>query len=144
MQKGVKLGVTRGHYAVELTRQQAVIYWYLKGLKWTEALRSAGYNESSALHYSKKEFLNSAGVQRYISRIGRKAELRFGESLPEKVINLLTLPCYLDGLEAAKPVKGSQGTVESPDWMTRKQYLDKFVEFFGWIQTKKRSKGAVN
>mgnify|MGYP001580598595 FL=1 len=128
MKKGVRLGAIRGHYAVEPTnKQRAVIDGYLKGLKWAEALRASGYGESSALHYSKREFSNSKGVQEYIGRIGRRAELRFGESLPEKVMD-----CYLNGMEATKLVKLGQRMVESPDWMTRKQFLDRFAEFFGW------------
>lgn len=129
----------RGHYAVEPTnKQRAVVDGYLKGLRWAEALRTAGYSESSALHYSKKEFLNNKGVQRYITRINGKAEQRFGESLPDKVME-----GYLDGLEATKLVKVGQRAVESPDWMTRKQFLDRFAEFFGWVQARKKSQNAV-
>lgn len=128
MTKGVKPGTTRGHYVVEATeKQRAVIDGYLKGLGWTEALRVAGYNDSSALHYSKKEFLNSKGVQRYISQINKHAQKRFGESLPDKVMRV-----YFDGLEATKAVKLGQQTEERPDWLARKSFADKFSEFFSW------------
>lgn len=128
MARGVKSGTMRGHYAIEPTKKQrTVIDSYLKGLPWTEALRVAGYNESSALHYSKKEFLNGKGVQRYISLMGAKAEQRFGESLPDKVMDV-----YLEGLEATKAVKVGQQTKEVPDWSARKSFADKFSEFFGW------------
>lgn len=128
MTKGVKSGTMREHYDVEATeKQRAVIDGYLKGLPWTEALRAAGYNRSSALHYSKKEFLNSKGVQRYISQMDKHAQKRFGDSLPDKVMEV-----YFDGLEATKAVKVGQQTEEVPDWSARKSFADKFSEFFGW------------
>lgn len=128
MTRGVKSGTTREHYAVEaMEKQRAVIDGYLRGQSWTEALRVAGYNETSALHYSKKEFLNSKGVQRYINQMDNEAQKRFGESLPDKVMGV-----YFDGLEATKAIKVGQQTEERPDWLARKSFADKFSEFFGW------------
>lgn len=139
MTTGVKPGSMRGYYAVGPTeKQRKAIDGYLKGRKWTEALRVAGYSKLSALHYSKKEFFNSRGAQKFVTQIDRKAAQRFGESLPDKVME-----GYLDGLEATKSVKLGQRLVENPDWVTRKQFLDRFSEFFGWIQARKRSYNAA-
>jgi len=132
MNRGVKPGTNRGKYTIEPTRKQALAIkqFLVEGKNWTQALRIAGYSESTAKHYSKKEFLKSCGAQKFYCYMDNKAMKEFGMPLPEKIMEL-----YLEGTQATKT--GADG-IEHPDWNVRYEYLLQFAYWFGW--TPKASK----
>lgn len=132
MPRGVKLGTRRGKYAIEPNkRQKTAVQAFLDGHKWAEALRLAGYSHKTALHLTKKDFIKSRGAQAYFKQLGDKAMKRFGISLPDKIMQ-----GYFDGIEAMKVVATGGIAREYPDLVTRKTYLDRFAEFFGWTKHK--------
>ena len=132
MPRGVKLGATRGKYAIQPNnRQKTAVQGFLDGRKWAEALRLAGYSHKTTLHFSKKDFLESRGVKTLLNQLGDVAMQRFGMSLPDKIVS-----GYLDGIDATRVVNAGKKTRKYPDFIVRKAYLDKLCEFLGWTDSK--------
>ncbi len=100
------------------------------------AMRDAGYSSVSATHPA-HVLMNSRGVEAYLTMLDEKSQRKYNLNLGDKIME-----GYLEGLEATKPLKLGQRVVEIPDWMTRKQFLDRFAEFFGWIQIQKRNQSV--
>ncbi len=130
MTKGVKIGTKRGGYDVYPTTKQVIALeqYLLKGRKWVDALRVAGYGERAAKHLSKKEFRKRSGVKRYFIELDQEFTRVSGTSLSEKIVEV-----FSDCLESTVLVSTVDGLVETPDWKIRLKTANQLAGWFGWI-----------
>ena len=99
------------------------------------ALLDAGYAPASANNIT-QDFLSRKGVQQYIQSFERKAQVRFGMTLDEKIQDV-----YLDGLDADKPL-GKHGEVIQ-DHKMRKDFADTIQEIRGNLKGKSRANKQI-
>jgi len=116
-------------YKVKTTAKQKQAVDNVLGGKFknlNSALQDAGYSKSSSMSAQRNVFMRR-GVEVYLAQLDKKAQRRFGLNLKEKVMET-----YLDGLDATKWVRKGKRSIEHPDFLARKQFADKFSEFFQW------------
>ena len=99
-----------------------------------KALLAAGYSENTANNPG-KDFIARTGVQKYLASFEKKAVVKFGMSLDQKIQEV-----YLDGLDADKPF-GKNDIM--PDHRMRKEFADTIQESRGMMRSKGRSKSQT-
>lgn len=85
-----------------------------------QALKSAGYSNNIPV----STVLQSDGVKNYVAGFEKKALVKFGMSLDDKLMDV-----YLDGLTAETP-KGDK------DFRIRKDYADTVSQMKGYLKAK--------
>jgi phage terminase small subunit len=106
-------------------RQRKIVQGKVAGLKDSEALRRAGYSESTIAHAQKK-IMENPEVQRVLKTLVHDV------APPAVVARKLA-----EGLEATKLLMDGNGGIEVVDWDQRGKYLDRVVEWGGYISSSK-------